>query len=458
MKKIFKVINIFLLILIMAVSVVGCGRGGSGGGRDGKTTITFMHIWPEHAKKVNEIVTDFMSENEDIIVSPTYVPYTEIDRTLQSAFYGGEMPDVFFQWTHYMYKWVPDDIPMDLTFLYDELKSDYLQDGVAWEAGKINGKYYNAPFRSTGFLVAYNKTIFENQGWKVPETFQDFENVMKDAKKDFATPFALYGGNGGTLTQINTAFGIFRDIMAGAVEDPNYRTGRLRPNMEDDSSARLIEKLKNWMDLGYFGSGAMGRKREDVMNLFMSGQTPMCLFNNNEMGTLSEGMINDMEIGVFAFPAPAGVDFKYVFGGFDGFCISSTTKHKEAAVKFLKYLLSVDVQQSWTNTEKSIMVNKNVKYEEESQRKIAEEMLYAGKYDQYADYNGGQYLERNATLLNDFLSGSYNKGADQLIKDMINNTYTGMKDSLLNPPNGLDWIDPVYVPKEYDRSWIVSDK
>ena len=29
MKKIFKVINIFLLILIMAVSVVGCGRGGS---------------------------------------------------------------------------------------------------------------------------------------------------------------------------------------------------------------------------------------------------------------------------------------------------------------------------------------------------------------------------------------------------------------------------------------------
>ena len=456
MKKFFRRFSLCLLAFVLGIAAVGCST--DGGERGGQTSITFMHIWPEHAKKINEIVTDFMAENEDIIVSPTYVPYTEIDRSLQNAYYGGEMPDVFFQWTHYMYKWVPDGIPMDLSFLYEELKSDYMQEGVAWEAGKIDGKYYNAPFRSTGFLVAYNATIFEQQGWSVPETLQEFEILLKEAKKDFATPFALYGGSGGTLTQINTAFGMFRDIMSGAVEDPNYRTGRLRPNLDDDSSARLIEKLKNWMDFGYFGSGAMGRKREDVMNLFMSGQTPMCLFINNEMGTLSEGMVNDMEIGVFAFPAPEGVDFKYVFGGFDGFCISSTTKHKEAAVKFLKYLLSAEVQQSWADTEKSIMVNKNVQYEDEAQFKIVEEMQYAGKYDQYADYNGGQYLERNAALLNDYLSGSYTKGADQLIKDMLDNTYLGMQDPLLNPPDGLDWIDPVYAVKEYDRSWITSTK
>lgn len=454
MKKIIKCLAL-VLVIALAVSIVACGS--TGRKRGDKNTLNFLYIWPEHEVAMNKIITDYMAEHPGVTINPSVVPHDEVDRALQSAYIGGTMPDVFFYWSDKVYKWVADDIPYALNDYADGWKEDFVSDGVGWEAGKVDGNYYAIPFRSTGFLILYNKSYFDvHPQWTIPTTLQEFEQLIMKIQADEPglIPLGAYGGSGGTMYQFQTALSIFVAICNGSVEDPNYRTGRLAPDYEDDAGAKVIDKFKSYIDAGFFGPNPHAKTREDVMADFMNGQSAMCLFNNNELGTLLEGMEKGTEIETFAIPAPAGVDAKYIYGTYDSFCVANSAPNKELAVDFIKYLTSAEVQKEWTRTEKSIMVNKEVTYDDPVQQTLANEMQFVGKYDIYPDYNSGDKGDINFNLLLSYLNGSYKGNATDLLKEMDGNTVQAMRDSLLNPPDGLDWIQPTYTKKDYDDSWL----
>ena len=148
MKKIIKCLT-FILAMALAVSFVGCSS--TGRKRGDKNTLKFLYIWPEHEVAMNKIITDYMAENPGVTIVPSVVPHDQVDRTLQSAYVGGTMPDVFFYWSDKVYKWVADEIPYALNDYVDGWKDDFVNDGVSWEVGKVEGNYYAVPFRSTGF-------------------------------------------------------------------------------------------------------------------------------------------------------------------------------------------------------------------------------------------------------------------------------------------------------------------
>lgn len=462
MKKTGRIVALFMVLAALCTAVLcGCGDGGGLGGRKDSNTLRFLHIWPEHEVALNKIVNEFMIENPDIKVTTVLSNYQDVDNDLRNAFNGGAMPDVFFQWTHYMYKWVPDGIPMDITSLIESVRPDLAADGMPAEIGKIDSKYYNMPFRATGYAIIYNKTILdttvENGNWTAPATLEEFEaELLRLKNKTKFVPLAAYGTPDGTMMQFKMAFDAFANIQSGKTEDPNYRIGRLEPDLDNDPDAYSLVKLNSWYKAGYFGNYS---SRETVQQAFISGSAAMALLNNNDITTLSEEMDGESNLGVFTIPAPEAIkDKTYVYGGYDGFCIYSGTSKKAAAEKFLRYLVSDSAQKSFADTEKSAMVNANITYEDPTMAFFADKMTQVGVYDIFADYNSGPYGTTNNNLVYNFVIGNNATlaNAKSTVSTCAENTRKALRDTAYNYP-AKDWVKPTYTRKSFDNTWLTGN-
>ena len=452
-----KILSLALSLIFSVMVFTGCGGGQLS--RQESQKLTFMHIWPEHASIINEIMVDFTIANPEIEVEIKESNYVDITNVIKNAYIGGTLPDVFFQWTNTMNVWVPEGIPMDISDVVAEIKHEYFGDGYMFETGKVGDKYYGLPFRGSGFLVYYNKTIFNSNKWDVPTSLEELESLLPKIKATGLIPLAAHGGTSSnpTQTQILEAFNIFASYQMGMVEDPNYFTGRLEPEAGDYTYAYTLMKQRNWIKAGYYGNS---NTIEEAQQQFLAGNAAMALINNNDYALIKNNMPEGCELGVFSFPAPEAIkdEFSYVSGGIDGFCISSMTDKPEQAKKLLKYLASKEVQEKFAKATQSFMYNKDVVYEGDYQS-IANALKWINRYATVPDFNIGAYANRNKSLLDSIVAGAGTKtfeDAKSAQLEIRSNMLLGMQDKIMNPPNGLGWIKPVYTKKTYDDSWLTN--
>ena len=453
MKKFSKIFCVcFLAVILLATAA--CNKGSGTTERDNKVKLSFMTYWPEHQAVFNKIVQDYMVDNPNVVITPSHVVHSSMESSLQAAAQGGSVPDVFGYWSDKIGNFVYDKVPLDLTpYLTEEWRSEFVEDGASWDAGSYGGGYYAAPFRVTGFSIIYNATMFEDNGWSVPTTLEELETLLVRIKTKGLIPLSAYGKTGGTIYHLYDAFSVYANYLSGKCDDPNYKTGRLKPTQADfDIEVKVLNKFKSWLDKGLFGQNPEGKTRESVIQEFTQFKAPMCLFNNNELYLLEEEMAGT-ELGSFAIPGPAGCDATYIFGTFDSFCVSNSSKNKEEAVKFLKYLLSDEVQQYFANETLSVSLKKNVTYDSEMQQHLADSIKGLGKYNSVPDYNGGTSGDTNYSLRLAYLNGTSTLSALDLVKKMSENTGNAIRDDLLNP-QGLDWIEPTFTRKSFDESWL----
>lgn len=454
MKRFTKTLCAVLAILALTMLAACSGGGGGNTERDNKVKLSFMHYWPEHKAVFTKIIQDYMAENQNVEINPTSVDFSSMESALQSAAQGGTIPDVFGYWSDKIANFVYDKVPLDLKpYLTEEWRAEFAENGASWDAGSVNGGYYAAPFRVTGFSIIYNATMFEQYGWEVPSTLEELETLLVRIKTAGLIPLSAYGKTGGTIYHLYDAFSVYANYLMGKCDDPNYKTGRLRATEADfEIEAKIVDKFKSWLSANLFGANPEGKSRESVIQEFTQFKAPMCLFNNNELYLLEEEM-KGTKLGSFAIPGPAGCDATYIFGTFDSFCVSNSSKNKEEAVKFLKYLLSDEVQQYFANETLSVSLKKNVTYESEMQQHLADSIKGLGKYNMFPDYKGTDSASENYTLRLNYLNGQSALTALELVKKMNENTGEDIRDDLLNP-QGLDWIEPTFTRKSFDQSWL----
>lgn len=111
---------------------------------------------------------------------------------------GANLPDVAFVLRTGWQRWAIKGYLADLSDIYDaeidngkKLK-DKLQPGIA-EYGKIKDKYWVVPWTdgATGFV--YNAQMFEDNGWSVPTTTKELEDLLPQIKAKGIAPFS-WGG------------------------------------------------------------------------------------------------------------------------------------------------------------------------------------------------------------------------------------------------------------------------
>lgn len=423
-------------------------------------TIRVMHYWPECAEAFDEIAENFTKENPSIKVEYSTSDYNNMMSALNTAWLGSTMPDVFSYWSHQMREILiegEDFMAADLTeqFMNDEAFMSRFKNERAWELGKIGEGHYNVPFRATGFVIYYNKTVFNEYGWAQPESLEEFEQLLSDIlAADFGvTPLKTYGTNGTFMFMWKALFAYY-DVLSGMSSDENYLTGRISQDETDwNAYAAAMDKLRLWNSKGVFGDAALAGGEDASEKLFIDGECLMAMLNNNLLNEITEQA--EFEVGVMTLPAPEifnsldGYDstYGYSYGGYDGFCISSSSTKKSAAKKFVEYLLSDEAQQIFSDSTLSIMANKNVTYANEVQQEMVETMTFTALYDYVPDYNTTSSYNSIGDKISYYSSGSNSHGTGvEIMKERYEQLKKALKNLMYNNPA------KEIIPSTYTRS------
>jgi raffinose/stachyose/melibiose transport system substrate-binding protein len=459
MKKTFKILFIVMLALIVAFCTFGCNSDtyiiDDNGNRVKVSKIKFLHIWPEHSEKFTKIVNDFMAENEDIKIEIQVSSYEDITTYLNSQVISGTLPDIFFYWTNQVKGYADNGLVLDLSKYVADWKNTFINGGEAWDLAKIGGKYYNVPFRSTGNIIVYNKTLFDELGISQPADIIEFEEALKTLRayssKDSFSPLAVTGITTGTLVQIYTAFQNFVALQKESYKDPNYKKGILEMTEEAFvEEGRMLDKLKDWNSKKYFGN-CEGKTEITAIRNFIEGNAGMVLMNNNNLYLLDD-MDENIELGFMAIPGPSDIDYTYVYSDFDGFSVSNNTRYPEACIRFLKYLTSLNVQQDFADSEGSIMAVDGINYAG-SQAQIAAAMKDAGNSllaQTEREYSTSNISDSNVNLVLNYIlnkTGSLPSGSS-VSRAVYANYLDAIRDS------GLDVVAYSIELKEADLSWL----
>ncbi len=95
---------------------------------------------------------------------------------------------------------------------------DKVADGAVSTIEKLYGGAFNfLPYQYNIEGIFYNKAIFEENGWAVPETWDDLLTVAGEAKAAGLTAFAASGEQGWPLTRLVSGY-IFRSLGPDAMQ------------------------------------------------------------------------------------------------------------------------------------------------------------------------------------------------------------------------------------------------
>ncbi|WP_328872397.1 ABC transporter substrate-binding protein [Streptomyces sp. NBC_00287] len=211
-----------------------------------------------------------------------------------------------------------------------------------------DGKYYFVPLYSYPWAVFYRKSVFQQYGYEVPTTWDDFVALCKQMQKDKLVPIAFGDKDAwpalGTFDQINfrqNGYDFHVDLMAGKAAW---------------TDAKVRKTFDLWTEiLPYHQEGSTGRTWQDAAQTLASKKAGMYM-----LGTFvaqqftNKADLDDLDF--FAFPEidPAfGQDT--VEAPTDGFMMSKSPKNKAQAVKLLEYLGTSAAEDIYLKSDPSVV-------------------------------------------------------------------------------------------------------
>ena len=122
----------------------------------------------------------------------------------------------------------------------------------AYNLGVFDGEFYSFPQNYESMIYFYNKTLFEENGWKLPTNLTEYENLAAEIKSKNMHPFA-YGSSGWQPTHEHLA-GNYFNTFAGP--DNVYKALVGEKKWTDTEFVEALELLKKHMMDGYW-SGSL---------------------------------------------------------------------------------------------------------------------------------------------------------------------------------------------------------
>lgn len=208
------------------------------------------------------------------------------------------------------------------------------------------GKAYVIPSNLGAWVCWYDKKLFREHGWSPPKTWAEFMKLCADMKSANVEPLAFQGKYPTyayyTLIALYQRLVPFekwyamQDIQQGAFLNPEF----IR-------AAGMVQEMAQ----KYFQKGAMGMSHTDSQREWVQRRAGMVfcgLWLKNEM---KDALPPDFEMSCFPVPTVdgGGGDQKAIYaGGAENFFVFSQAKHPKEAADFLKFMLSKESAQAYT--------------------------------------------------------------------------------------------------------------
>jgi multiple sugar transport system substrate-binding protein len=353
-----KGITTAALALALSSSMIGCSsQGGSSQPSSGATgtagttaqkqvTVTVMSAaqTEKPGGDIEKQIADaYMKEHPNVKIEFVGVPMNDMYKKIQVLAAANQLPDLFVNTPEFMYNVNQMNAAEDLTKL---LGADYLKEYYqnVIDESSIDGKLQFLPWTSTPQALIYRTDMFDKEGLKAPETWDDFlaaaQKITKDTNGDGKPDqwgFAMIGTR-------NTSGGTrFLPVLRsfGAEEVRKDASGKW---VTDLDTPKAKEALQFYADLnnkyGVVPPGVTETGFPEAASLVASGKAAMLISGPNALGTIIS-QNPDLKGKLASAPIPMKEKHTATFGLL-GYSIASTSQNKQAAADYLKYLLNDD--------------------------------------------------------------------------------------------------------------------
>lgn len=210
--------------------------------------------------------------------------------------------------------------------------ADYPANSV--DIGRKDGKAYIVPLVTEWQVMYYRKDLFKKAGLSVPTTFAELENAARVLNKDGVAGFASRGKGAAAVTQISSYI-------------YNYGGRYLEDGKAVFDSPEAIEAIRYYGKLlGNYGpQGVTSMSWENIMPVFQAGKVAMWTDASVFYGQIVDPAKTEIpaeDIGVAQLPRGPKDDSPFIVVSW-GMAMSSASKNKDAAQKFLDWATSKEL-------------------------------------------------------------------------------------------------------------------
>lgn len=297
-----------------------------------KVTLTMWHTFSDVETEVFEkkVIVKFNEEHPNITIDATRMPSgDEFNQQLVQAVSGGSAPDLarmdIVDVPRYAKLGALE--PLDEYEGFETIKSEMFEGPMS--SNLYNGKYYGLPLDTNTKIAIYNKKLLAMAGLtEAPKTFDELVEAARKISNEDTFGFAPQNIEvWGTMPYFFSLGGTFTN------EDYTQATGYLN----SDASVKALEQLVAWNN-----EGLVGKSFEGGLGSWegFKGDNYLMIDDGPWFAAANQDVKDNMEFALF----PAGPAGSIETNGGENTVIFNSSKHKDAAYTFAKFLASDEAQ------------------------------------------------------------------------------------------------------------------
>ena len=326
------------------LALTGC----EGERSDGRTEVEFVSYKREAVSIFEALMAEFNETNDHIYLN--FTSPNDAVTIMKTRFVREDYPDVVAIGGDASYAdFVDSNILADVTDYpgmakvqpaYQEIMKSVTyvpMDGI-----------YGVPYIANAAGMLYNKDMFAEKGWDLPETWDEFIALCEQIKAE-GEVLPLYLGFLDTWTILSP----WNSMLVELVPSDHIRKVNAGEAKFADYYREPAEKLLKLLD--YAEDGPMAYSYEDACTAFARGQSAMFPCGSFAVPQILSAN-PEMNIGLFAMPASDNPDDRIIVSGVD-LCWNMTVAnedHREQIYEVIDFLNEPENLQTYCDDQKAI--------------------------------------------------------------------------------------------------------
>lgn len=339
-----KCLGLALGCMVTALPLQGCGASSD------KIEIEIVQYKPEAANYFKTVEDEFNATHDTIhltISSPN-----DAMTILKTRFIREDYPDIIGIGGDINYSYFVDaEILADIAD-YDGLRDinqGYLDIAESLELVPTEGTYI-LPYVANAAGILYNRDMFAEHGWQIPETWSELMHLCEEIKAEGILPF--YFGFKDTWTCLAPWNAMAVELSPA---DATKQVNRGETTFTQEYR-QLSEKYLALLPYGPSDPFAYGYN--DACTAFARGESAM--YPIGSYATPQILSVNpDLNIDSFVMPASDEREGRTLNSGIDlGFCVMAECENKEAAYEVLDFLYTYENIQKYIDDQNAVPCKK----------------------------------------------------------------------------------------------------
>ena len=348
--------------------LAACGTGGEGSsdsssgssGSSGPVTVTWWHNSNTDPGKAyyDKVAKDFQTSHPGVTIQVNAMQHEDMLTKLDAAFQSGDAPDVYMERGGGE---LADHVEAGLTKDLTEPAKDVISKLGGNVAGfQVDGKTYALPFSLGVVGFWYNKSLFAKAGITNPPTSMDELSATVDKLKAAGIEPVSVGAGDKWPAAHYWYYLALRECPQQVLQDAVKSL-----DFSNQCFVKAGEDLQKVIAVKPFNKGFLSTPAQtgpgSASGLLATGKVAMEMQGHWEPGVM-QGLTEDKkglgeDTGWFPFPSVTGGqgDQSAALGGGDAWGVSKNAP--DAAVEFVKYLLSDEVQKGFAERDMGLPTN-----------------------------------------------------------------------------------------------------